>query len=213
VRRALRTLLPAAVLVAAVGAAAWGLQAATLPRPTSGQLLAADAARWLTHYTRSTGVERLDGRRAVHSVCVQPWSPPYGTGILRHGAALQLSDGEHLLSFGEHIAVLGPVRWSEPSFEPLVQLELAGCPHLLAGRVAAVLAAHRKVGMWHASVLGRPAIVLRLHTRLSEILLYVTPRKHRPIAVRVNAPNASGFGSFRLARQPEKLVDWVEHAP
>lgn len=198
------------MLVTVVGAAAWGLQAATLPRPTRGQLLAADAARWLTHYRRSAGVERLDGRRPVRTSCVQPWSPPYGLGPIQHGSALELSDGERVLASRPHIGVLGPPRPAESSFVPLVQLELAGCPHVLAARIAAVLAAHREVGVWRASVLGRPSLALRLHTRLSEILLYVTPRTHEPFAARINAPNVSGFGSFRLLEVPDVLVDRLE---
>jgi hypothetical protein len=200
VRRALRTLLPAAVVVALVGGVAYGLQAATLPRPTRGDLLAADASRWLTHYRRSSGFERLDGRRTLHGVCIQGWSPPYGTGPLEHGAALGLSNGERVFSVDSHLGVLGPHRLWQSRFVPLVQLELAGCPRVLAMRIGAVLAAHRPVRVWRASVLGRPAIVLRLHTRLSEILLYVAPRTRKPIAVRVNAPGVAGFGSFRLER-------------
>ena len=206
-RRALRTLLPAALLVAVVGAAAWGLQAATLPRPTRGQLLAADAARWLTLYRRSAGVERLDGRRALRSTCIQGWFPPYGTGQLEHGAALELGDGERVLAVEHHLGVLGPPPTPEPRFAPLVELELAGCPHVLAMRIDAVLAAHRGVGVWRTSVLARPVVALRLHTRLSEILLYVAPRTREPIAVRVNAPGVSGFGSFRLVPLREGIVD------
>ena len=200
-------LLPAGLLVVVVGAAAWGLQAATLPRPTHGQLLAADAVRWLTLYRRSSGVERLDGGRTLRSTCIQGWFAPDGTGPLEHGSALELADAERVLAVEHHLGVLEPSRRAEPRFAPLVELELAGCPHVLAMRIGAVLAAHRAVGVWPTSVLARPAIALRFHTRLSEILLYVTPRTREPIAVRVNAPHVSGFGSFRLAPLREEIVD------
>src|SRR5205823_5501715 len=112
-----------------------------LPRPTRGQLLAADAVRWLTLYRRSAGVERLDGRRALRSTCIQGWFPPYGTGQLEHGAALELGDGERVLAVEHHLGVLGP------------------------------------------------------------------PRTREPIAVRVNAPDVSGFGSFHLVPLREGIVD------
>jgi hypothetical protein len=74
-------------------------------------------------------------------------------------------------------------------------------------RIGAVLAAHRAVGVRPTSVLARPVIALSLRTRLSEILLYVTPRTREPIAVRVSAPGVSGFGSFRLVPLREQIVD------
>jgi len=101
-----------------------------MPRPASETALR--AAVWLQRYRFVTSTFTLGGR-TVRGECLQDWFQSQGSR--RRGAVLRLDDGFSLVDIPPHTLVAKGGTAVDRATTPLVLLELAGCPRLLARRL------------------------------------------------------------------------------
>ena len=170
--RPVRALATALVVAAAVSAAGAGLLAAGLPPAGRGDVAAAQAARWLGRYRYVASVIDL-GRRRISAQCYHGWFR-LASGRDVRGTLLRL-EGRGWVRFmpPRSVRVDGRI-----GLEPLEALELAGCPSVLAPRLAAYALSHGiPVRAFHAS--GS----LQLALRLRRLILYVSSRADVPLGV------------------------------
>lgn len=132
-------LAPGVLIMLLIGAGAFGLQAATLPRPAQAEVHAVDVLRWLGDRRVVQTTERLGDTHAVETVCLQERSRP--------GAATLLLRGWGILFVDRYGSDWQGVKPSPPPREMRQRLALAACPERLAEALAAQLAsAARRVG-------------------------------------------------------------------
>lgn len=164
-----------AAVALAVGAGAlaagWSVEASALPSPPSADRMTVDSLVVLQHHLFVASALRIDGGRTMQASCIRGWFP-------RHGTLLTVTGGARVFSRARHPRVTARQE---------AELELAGCPRVLAPAVASLLQSGvraRAKRVW----LGGPAIALRI----SQITLYVTPKHFVPIGVGIRAPALSG---------------------
>lgn len=181
--------LSCATVVAVVGAAAFGIQAAVLERPSRGELALSSVARALVRHRLVTSVIRIGGRPPVRGTCLEEWiRGPHGRAI--RGAALVLSDGTRLLAArGRPVRVLDGLR-----------LLLAGCPRVVAARAGAALVAHTAIRERLASDAGRRVLTLELSGKRSRLVLLAAPLTDEPVGLRAGLGGLAGTSSIHLVR-------------
>jgi hypothetical protein len=213
-RLALRPSFVVTVAVAsAVGfatlAGGWALQAALLPPPERGDVVAARAVSWLVAYRLVESTFRIGDAPPVHGRCLQ--FPLLG-GLAGRGLILRLDNGLSVIESGPHeLRVEGATR-SEPRGLPITQLELAGCPPVLVSRIAGLVQSHSSVHVERSFVAGRPALALRVPTTLNRIVIYLAPKTYRPIGVSVTSGRFSGLARIRLTRLTPVLLRVLDGA-
>jgi hypothetical protein len=167
-----------AFLVGCGGAAAcWTVEASALPRPAPGDRAAVDGLVVLDHHREVESVISIGGRPAVRGSCERGWFP-------RRGTLLTLGDGARVFA-AAHALVSAQAR---------AELELGGCPRVLAGALARLLqngARATTTRVWF----GRPALAIRV----ASLTLYVTPAHNVPIGVGIRSPALTGRTRFRFA--------------
>jgi hypothetical protein len=200
-------LRPAAValLIAAVTTgAAFGLQAATLRRATSSELLSVEAVRWLTRHRVVDGVTHVGGRR-VTSTCVGGWVGPVRLVPRRTRASLLVTSlGQQLLSARGDI-FRGNVRLQDDeNARSLAAVALAGCPWWLGHRLGDVLQRHARLDVAKTVTEGQRTYRMRFGRAANRIDLYVDRATFAPVAINV----AGRFGGWAKLR-PGSLADIV----
>lgn len=191
----------------------WTVQAAALPAPERGDLIAARAASWLSRYRLVESAFAIDGAPAIHAGCLQGWFP----------ASLGQSDPGTVLHFGRRHATIAAlaghklsvtgVRHRERPRTALALLELAGCARVLGHDIAALLQTQAKVHIERATVTDQPAIGIRVPVKHGRMVVYVTPRTYRPIAVSLTDANVTGRSRIRLTRLTPTLLHPFELRP
>lgn len=199
----------AAVVAGALGGAAFASQALVLPRPSSAQLLAVQADRWLVRHRVIRSVQHVGGHPRVRATCVQTWLGPAAAIPVRDpGAIVVTSQGSRLIDVRKEVFRFGRGLTDAESPSALATFELAGCPWLLGSRLSAALELHQPIGFSRTRVGARAALEFRLRHGRRRIEIFVDARTFRPLAVAVSAPHVRGWsmlerGSFGLA---ERLV-------
>jgi len=162
------------LVVGAVGASAFGLQAAGLHAPSPANRAAARAASWLSGYRYVTSEVEAHGR-TLRGRCFHGWFDGDRGRREERGTLL-------LLSNGGSIRVLRSGRiLSAGSFMPsaIGALEVAGCTDVLGPRLATLAEFDAGIRARPAWLAGRR--VVGLHAR--HLLVLVTPRTDRPLGV------------------------------
>lgn len=126
------TLGVAASVVALVLGGGFVLQRVALRTPPPASEKALHAAQWLQRYRYVSSTFALGGR-TVHGECLQDWFQ--AEGARRRGAVLRLDDGFTLVDIPPHTLEARGGTAAARAAPPLVLLELAGCPRLLARRL------------------------------------------------------------------------------
>jgi hypothetical protein len=200
------TLLVAAAVGAAVLGTGWTVQAASLPAPERGELVVARASTWLSRYRLVDSEFAVDGRPAVRAQCLEGWFPPGRTAGARRGTILHFGRHGTIVALeGRKLAVLGVARPEAPRLA-LAQLELGGCSRLLSHAIETDLQSLRRVRIERATVDDRPAVRFVVPLKLGRILVYVTPRTYRPIALSITLGTLHGRSLLRLTRATPALL-------
>jgi hypothetical protein len=199
------TLLAAAAMGAAVLGVGWTVQAAALPAPERAELVVARAALWLSRYRFVESAFAIGGSPAIRAQCLEGWFSTGHSGSGR-GTALHFGRSATIVSLqGRTLEVLGMAR-RERSRLAAVQLELAGCPALLASAISTDLQSPHSVRLERATVADRPAIGFDVPLGRGSMEVYVTPRTYRPIGLSLTAGGFVGRSRIRLTHLTPALM-------
>ncbi|HEY2072189.1 MAG TPA: hypothetical protein VGG88_01305 [Gaiellaceae bacterium] len=189
------TLAVAGAVVASVLGVGFLLQRTVLPAPSPARLAALRAGVWLERYRLVDSTITLDGGRVVHGRCLQDW---FGTGVSRRrGAVLRLDDGYVLLAVPPHTLTSTGGTPATRATSPLVLMELAGCPRVLARRLQTL--AQRTHGLTLENE--------RLHfwLKATHVTLTLDARSHAPVAVKLVARGVEGASQLRFTPVTTRL--------
>jgi hypothetical protein len=205
------TLFAAAAVGAAVLGVGWTVQAAALPAPERAELIVARTALWLSRYRFVESAFAVGGSPAVRAQCLDGWFRAARSGSAR-GTTLHFGRTATIVSLqGRTLEVLGMAR-RERSRLAAVQLELAGCPALLASAISTDLQSPHSVRLERATVADRPAIGFDVPLKHGGMEVYVTPRTYRPIALSLTAGRFAGRSHIRLTHlTPALLTAFDDH--
>lgn len=185
----------AGAVVAAVLGGGFALQRTALRSPPQATLAALRAASWLERYRLVDSTITLDGGRVVHGRCLQDWFRT--AGRRRRGAILHLDDGYVLLAVPPH--TLEPSGGSPAirTASPLVLMELAGCPRVLARRAQTL--AQRRRGL---TLAGNR---LTFSLKATRVTLVLDPRSGKPLGIDLVAGGAKGTSQIRFTPVTTRL--------
>ena len=181
------TLGVAGALVAAVVGGGFALQRAALRSPPQATLVGLRAASWFERYRLVDSTITLDGR-VLHGRCLQDWFQV--AGRRRRGATLHLDDGYVLLAVPPHTLEPSGGSAATRTTSPLVLMELAGCPRVLARRVQTL--AQQRRGL---SYTGDR---LRFALKATRVTLALDPRSGKPMGVDLVARGTKGTSRLRF---------------
>ena len=173
--------------------------------------MTARAVSWLLRYRLVDSRFRIGDGPPVRGECLQAWIPaPHHAGENR-GTVLALDTGRTLVVSPESVRLLGPGP-PEPKTLPLVQLDLGGCPRMLAPRLAAILQT-KHIHVERAFAAGHPALAIQVQTKRTRLIVYVTPRTFKPFAVALDSRRYRAHSRIRLTRlTPARLERLMELA-
>jgi len=181
------TLGVAGVVLAAVLGGGFALQRAALRSPPQPTLAGLRAASWLERYRLVDSTITLGGR-VFHGRCLQDWFQ--AGGRRRRGAVLHLDDGYVLLAVPPHTLEPSGGSAATRTASPLVLMELAGCPRVLARRVQTL--AQQRRGL---SLKGDR---LTFELKATRVTLALDPRSGKPVAVNLVASGTKGVSRLRF---------------
>jgi hypothetical protein len=190
------TLGVAGAVVAAVLGAGFAIQRTALRSPPPASQAALRAATWLERYRLVDSTISLDGGPVVRGRCLQDWF--HAEGRRRRGAVLHLDDGYVLVAVPPHTLEPSGGTAATRAASPLVLMELAGCPRVLARRVQTL--AQRRQGL----TLAR-GNALSFDLKGTRVTLLLAPDSYKPIGVRLVAPGASGSSRIRFTPVTTRL--------
>ncbi len=200
----MKTLLRAAVGLAAVTAASYGLLAVGLPRASTGDRVGARVLVELER-TRAAGAVGAIGGRPFRAAC---------RTVSRRTAVLSLAGGRRLLLHGAHVHALkthGPGAPASLASRRLASLaraepeatvavaDLSGSHKLYSIELAHRLLAIRGVGGRRVTVDGRPAYSIALGHERPRVELLVDRRTLRPLFLRYRSRRVSGWARILAA--------------
>jgi hypothetical protein len=191
----------AAGLAVLLAGAAFGLQAVALPRPTSGQLIAAKTLRWFTRHDAVESTALVRGR-PVSSVCVNA-TVGSGRGDSKQlRASLLLTGARRLLETRLASFRLGFKPQEEDGPRPAIRALLAGCPRVLERWIGRFLDDRLPVHAQRFIRRGVPMLRLSFTGPHRTLFLIVEPGMFVPVAVRV-AGAGSGWADLAPAERPD----------
>jgi hypothetical protein len=192
-RRQGASLVVSCLLSAAFLAGGWAVQELGLPRPSRADEVAASAAGWMLRHQLVLSSFRLNGGRLIRARCLQHWFPTRD-GATDRGTLLELSSGVTLA--GIHPSELTVRRAPAPEPFPLrlAQLELAGCPSMLARQLAEPAQAGRPL---HLRALGADLAVV-VPTSRATLTIVVDRRTDEPLAISLESRQFRGSGWVRF---------------
>jgi hypothetical protein len=195
----LASLLAALVMGAMVFGAGCAVQAGVLPVPQRAAVIAAHAAAWLYRYPLVDSTFSIGKGRPVHATCVSTWFPTAAGGS-GPGTLLRLGSGSTVITDLPHdLDVLGR-QHREPPGLIRAQLELAGCPRLLANTIAGAAESLGRVSVSPGRALGQRALLLHVLTRNRWLIVYLAQRTGKPIGLSITDGGWHGHSVIRLAR-------------
>jgi hypothetical protein len=180
----------AALIAAGVVACGYAMQRVALPLPGRGDVLAVRATTWLLRY-RSTRAEVAAGGRWLNATCWHEW-------LGRHRVTyLTLSNGTVI----EDRPPRAPDVDGRQLRRPVALLQAAGCPRVLANRLAVDAESGHPAPIRLVHILGEAALAVRF----PQLTVYVSKRSGRPLGVRTPWVH-SVFRLVPLARDPSLLA-------
>ena len=212
VRLAVVSIATAAGLAGLLAGAAFSLQAVTLPRPTGGQLIAAQTLRWLTRQKAVKSTAHFPGR-TVSSVCVNAMVGPLGDNRHRLRGSLLITGRKRFVETRLASFRLGPsTLHEEDGRQAEIRASVAGCPRALERRIGRFLDDRAPVGVKKVALRGWPVLRLSFHHGTTNLFVIVNRRTYAPAAFRI--PRA-GLGWTYLApakprdlSRPELRLSW-----
>ena len=184
--------------VAGAGAgAAWALQAAVLPRPDPGNVVAARAMAWLTDHRVVESTFVLGTGAPVHSRCV-PLRLPAGDGSLVTAVRFEAGGRKQVIAVGARTSAGG--KGKRPAGLARVRLALAGCAPVLQSLIGRLVRLHATPAVGRARLAGRELRTLRIWTRVGDLTVLLDGGSERPLAVRLAGRHVSGRSRLRILR-------------
>lgn len=204
-RRRSASLVVAGLLSAAFLASGWIAQVSVLPRATRADEVAASAAGWMLHHQFVLSSFRINSGRLIRGRCLQHWFPTT-SGATDRGTLLELSSGVTLA--GIHPSELTVRRASarEPFPLRLAQLELAGCPSMLARLLAQPAQAGQPL---HLTTLNNELAVV-VPTSRATLTIAVDRRTDKPLAITLHSRRFHGASRIRLEPVDETMLHALE---
>lgn len=197
-RSFLGTVLGVLLIGAAVTAAAWALEASTLPAPEPGDLAALNATAQLARHRYVESSLRTNGTSILRGRCLTGWFPRRGE-LLRLGTRTTIADlGAHTLD------VDGRLR-----ADPVAYLLLAGCPTVLDRTVDRLVQSGARTKA-ERTWFTQPAVSVRITDKRSVLTLYVTPKRDVLLGVGVTGPRLTGLSRIMPLPLTQARVDLVE---
>jgi hypothetical protein len=200
------TLATAAATIAAMIFAGVLLQSLALSQPSEGRRAALRAALWLQRFRLVDSVVRIGDARPVHARCLRTWF--VRDGRRRRGSALRLDNGFALNAILPHTLESSGGTAAERAVNPLVLLELGGCPGVLARRLGTL--AQRLSG---ATVTVGRRTALHFDLKATHLTLYLDPKTGRPTDLRVRAPGVQGSSRLSFTRLTPALAEQIRSEP
>jgi len=193
-----RVLGTAALVLALVGGAGFGLQAIGLQRPSSSELIASGALRRLL-FLRVVGVAEFVGGKRTGAVCVQTSARAGRRQLPEPAEFVVLGRRDRLIDRGYKL--IGPGR----AALRLLRFELAACPQPLVDRFGGALERRRlKLRPTHLGAI--PAFELRVGRPWRQLRLYVSRRGLHPIALHATLGSLSGWSWVRSSDRDVSAV-------
>lgn len=205
VRPSLASLLRALATAVAVFTAGWAVQAGVLPTPRPAALVAAHVAAWLYRYRRVDSTFSIGSGEAVHGTCVQTWFPTKGGGVTR-GTLLRLPRQSTVITLVPHDLDVHGRQHAEAQWLARAQLELAGCPRLLADSVASADQAAGRVRLSRVRALGRTATYLHVLARNRTLIIAFSPKTDEPTSLSISARGWRGRSVIDLTPVTRALL-------
>ena len=190
------TLGVAAAVVAAIVGSAFAVQRASLHSYSPSTKAALRASRWLERYRLVDSTITLDGGAVLHGRCLQDWF--HTDGRRRRGAVLHLDDGYVLLAVPPHTLQPRGGTSLTRGASPLVLMELAGCPRVLARRMQTLAQQRQGLTLAEGNRLG-------FDLEGTKVTLLLDARTDKPVGVRLVAPGASGSSQIRFSTVTKQL--------
>jgi hypothetical protein len=181
------TLGVAGAVVAGVLGAGVLIQRTALPSPSAATLAGLRAGVWLERYRLVDSTISLDGH-VVRGRCLQDWFETGGQR--RRGAVLRLDDGYVLLAVPPHTLSATGGAPAIRAASPLVLMELAGCPRVLARRLQTLAQQHRGLTLRNDK--------LSFSLKATQVTLTLDPKTHAPVAVALGARGTRGVSELRF---------------
>lgn len=191
------TLGVAGAVVTAVLGAGFLLQRVALKEPPHASNAALRAAAWLERYRLVDSTVSIGGAPAVHGQCVQDWFT--AGGRQRRGALLRFDDGATVLAVPPHTLNTSGGTATERATSPLVLMELAGCPRVLARRVQTLAQQRRGLILRHGSLV--------FDLKATRVTMAVSPRSGAPTGIDVSWGSAHGSSRIRFAEFSARIRD------
>jgi hypothetical protein len=188
---AVASVAAAAGLAALLAGAAFGLQALTLPRPSTGQLIASKTMRWVNEHGAVRSIALID-RRRVSGFCVNGQLRPRGEDPESLDASLLVAGREGVVEAYQHD---GPL--------PSTRTVLAGCPRALGRRIGRYLNDRARVSVTHGFLRREPVLRLSFGQGGNRLLLIVDSKTYAPVAVRI--PRGGAGWSHLAAAEKRNL--------
>jgi hypothetical protein len=160
---------------------AWVLQAATLPAPDPGHLVAAQALSWLTGERLVESTFVVGESRPVRSSCVRTWLP-VGSGR-EPAVQLTVAGRTRVIPVGLPYLTARGQQAAKPPAPLLARLALAGCAPVLDSMIGGTVKYRSSTPIGKARLGGRPALTIRIWTRAGRLTVYLDPASKRPLAV------------------------------
>jgi hypothetical protein len=180
-RRRLAAALAAAAVALAVLGGFWVLQAATLPAPDPGHLVAARALSWLAGNRLVESTFVVGESPPVRSSCVRTWLPAGGSR--EQAVRLTIADSTRVIPIGRPYLTVRGRQAGKPRGPLLARLALAGCAPVLDALVGGLVKHWSSTPVGRARLGDRPALTLRIWTSAGGLTVYLDPASKRPLAV------------------------------
>lgn len=199
------TLFVALATGSAVLGMGWGVQAAVLPLPRRGALVASHTAAWLLRYRLVESTFSIGKGPAVPATCTETWfrSPD---GLADRGVVLRMGKGRGIVTLRpRHLDVIGAPR-GQARWVPRAELELAGCSRLLADQIVAAVQSAHKPRLTAPVESGRALLALHLRSAPLKLVVLVARLTDRPVGLEVAGRTYVGRSVLRLARVTPALL-------
>jgi hypothetical protein len=194
-----------AVLLA-LGGIAFGVQAASLNRPSSAQLLAVDAVKALSRYHVMGSTEQLSAG-PLRSICFENRVLNRKTHSFVLGSFVLIGNRQRYYDLGHGVQVVGTRRSTYRVARN--RFLLAGCPEFLAQRLGSVLLSWHQVSVANVRTDGVPAYRLHFGRPNRGVELYVERSTLQPLGLALGPGTSirrSDLDPTRFANQAELIA-------
>jgi hypothetical protein len=195
-RNRILTALTACAVVAAVVAAGWTAQAALLPAPARGAVVATQAMSWLETGRTAASAFTLGGSRTV-SRC-RGRTLRFADGNVEQTVELVTDAATRVYPLSYPFRDASGRRVGRPSGIALTRLQLAGCPAALEALIGSVLKHRdRAPALGDARFAGRDALTLRIWTPSGTMTVFLDAGDKRPLGLALAGRRVSGRARLR----------------